>query len=182
MMAKQEKGRTPGKPKRQRIDDSMELIEMRFLSSRTEFNPAANGGKLPPALKQRITVKSGRSTDGRQVQFLYGLSLFDAGDDGVNTLNVEATIAGIFKFATTEIYSDEGLSEIGQKIGLGIIWPFWREFVHSMAGRMLLPALKVPLLNAATLRFGSGENFDPESSGREGKDSGSTKPAKRRRK
>ena len=39
----------------------------------------------------------------------------------------------------------EILSEFGNANGLYHVWPYWREYVHSVVGRLKLPAITIPM-------------------------------------
>jgi len=147
MMAKKKQTATADKPIHP-IDltplvQQAELHDLRLLES---VSVVSLTGAMPPEVTQTITVGSKQGNEGRSIMARITLLLTGANADGTEGLRVGATFGLTYNFPSLDGVGDEMTNGFCRVIGLNNAWPYWREFVQSMIGRMGLPPFHVPLL------------------------------------
>jgi hypothetical protein len=130
----------------------VQLHDLRLLNTSCSV-PAGGPPKPAPELRQSITVNSSRTTQPPAIVAQISFSLIGTDAEKHEGLRVEATFGVMYLTRTLEAISPEALAAFSQTVGVQNVWPFWREFVQSMTGRMGLPPLRMPLLSPAQLTF-----------------------------
>jgi hypothetical protein len=104
--------------------------------------------QLPKSIHQ-LTIRTtvGFSRDGADLKYLIQFHLEPA--MSVPFFHIEATYAGLFKIDDPKKISDEQAGAFGEMAVVHMIWPFFREYVHSTAARMALPSILLPLRQIA---------------------------------
>ncbi len=124
----------------------------------------SNRAVAPAAVQQHINVKS--RIDAKAKMIVYNITVgVVAGSDVDPELLIECTFELLYE---CESKISEELSvashDFGQMFGVIQIWPYWREYVQSTAGKMGLPPLLVPVMTIDEL---SKMNFSDESNSAE---------------
>jgi hypothetical protein len=130
----------------------VQLHDLRLLNTSCSV-PAAGPPKPMPELRQSITVNSSRTTQPPAIMVQISFSLVGADAEKGDGLRVEAMFGLMYLTRSPDAVSPEVLAAFSQTVGVQNVWPYWREFVQSMTGRMGLPPLRMPLLNPAQLTF-----------------------------
>ena len=130
----------------------VQLHDLRLLNTSCSV-PAAGPPKPTPELRQSITVNSSRITQPPAIMVQISFSLVGADAEKREGLHMEATFGLMYLTRSQEIIPPEVLAAFSQTVGVQNVWPYWREFVQSMTGRMALPPLRMPLLNPTQLTF-----------------------------
>jgi hypothetical protein len=131
----------------------VQLHDLRLLNTSCSL-PAAGPPKPTPELRQSITVNSSQTTQPPAILVQISFSLVGAdAEKKQESLRVEATFGLMYVTRSLGTVSPEALAAFSQTVGVQNVWPYWREFVQSMTGRMGLPPLRMPLLNPAQLTF-----------------------------
>jgi preprotein translocase subunit SecB len=110
-------------------------------------------GQLPNQAKQHFQLQLGVSDDAKSVIAIVEFKLEVSYQVTADTESA-VTIAASFmvEFAVIKPPAPKSLiTDMVPTMAIGISWPYWREFVSSMATRMGLPALPIPILDTAAL-------------------------------
>jgi hypothetical protein len=100
-----------------------------------------------PKVKQSIAVKVTLKPD--EVNTAVTITEFELSSqdqDGREGPHIEAAFYAEYTVDGLDEIAPEEVAEFLPAIALGNAWPYWREFVQSMAVRMGLPPLRVPAL------------------------------------
>ena len=143
------------------VGRTIELQDMRLIGSTTalaigQFDQTA----LPKELAQQTSVTTGRVANEPQVLYVITFTIKATNSDGVDLLVFQARFALVYRFDKLDGISEEALQEFGQTTGLFCVWPYWREFVQNMSGRMGLPPLRIPLMRPGDMQFYRGQPAD----------------------
>jgi hypothetical protein len=130
----------------------VQLHDLRLLNTSCSV-PAAGPPKPTPELRQSITVNSSRTAQPPAIVVQISFSLIGTDAEKHEGLRVEATFGLMYLTRSADAIPPEVLAAFSQTVGVQNVWPYWREFVQSMTGRMGLPPLRMPLLNPAQLAF-----------------------------
>lgn len=131
---------------------SLGLKDLRLLNA-TAKSPLATG-KLPEKVGQTTTV--GTRIEGQLVLIHIKFSLTATSDEAEDLFLIEAEYGVTFDVVPAGKFGDKDAQMLGQVNGVLIVWPYWREFVQSMTGRMSLPQLRIPLHLAGEIEFAGG--------------------------
>jgi hypothetical protein len=130
----------------------VQLHDLRLLNTSCSV-PTGGPVKPAPELRQSITVNSSRTTQPPAIMVQISFSLVGADAEKHEGLRVEATFGLMYLTQSPDAISPETLAAFSQTVGVQNVWPYWREFVQSMTGRMGLPPLRMPLLTPVQLTF-----------------------------
>jgi hypothetical protein len=163
MMAKKKQARTASKVI-QPIDltpltRQATLADLRLLESTSSV--AITGAMPPPReVTQTIVVGSKQDAEKQLIIAQLSLSLVGANADQSVGLRIEATFGLSYSFPSLDGITDEIANAFCRVLGTSHVWPYWREFVQSMIGRMGLPPFHVPLLRLDQLVKTSNQQPD----------------------
>lgn len=129
------------------------LQDVRLTESRTKLGQLREG-RLPNEATQSVNLTVGIEKEKKVIYVLAALGV-DAryqGDpkESETPLSIHATFALRYGFGETTSRDDE-ISEAVTHVASLVVWPFWREFVHSTSSRMGLPPFPVPLMNVGKM-------------------------------
>jgi preprotein translocase subunit SecB len=136
----------------------IELIDLRMLRGFCNLLVPVQP-KLPPTVTQSINIvarlgdEPNRSHTGVTVSF----SIVGNYDNGAEGLRVEATFGVLYAVDWIDEPTQQAVDLVGQSVGVNNAWPYWREFVQSMTGRMAIPPLHIPILRMDQLAFTQSE-------------------------
>jgi hypothetical protein len=142
------------------------LEDLRLATCRCRFAPQPS--PPPTDLAQKINVQTALvENNGAHLVCLITLTIADvpAGLDpkndsppeGGTILMIDAGFQITYGLKSAEGVTHEQMQDFGQINALHNVWPYWREFVQTMTGRMGLPALKIPLMRPGDLNFTKDE-------------------------
>jgi preprotein translocase subunit SecB len=137
----------------ERSTQSLQLRDLRLLSSSTFLNPGMHPKDLPKEVNQDIKVHCARVEAESSLIYMIDFTLKSNLENGEPALTVAVRFGLIYQFQTLEGIDDEAGQAFGQTTALFCIWPYWREFVQGMVARMGLPPIRIPLMRPTDLRF-----------------------------
>ncbi len=107
------------------------------------------GPQIMPETIEQLSIKTtvGFSREGGDLRYLIQFQLQPAST--VVFFHIEASYVALFKIEESQKLSDEQVGSFGEVAVVHMIWPFFREFVTSTAGRMALPNILLPLRQLA---------------------------------
>src|SRR6202140_2533778 len=130
----------------------MDFLGLRLIESASKLGDLKKN-ELPGHATQAINVAIGVREDSQTAGVNIRIKL-TVGYDGDQTRDPALTVLGSFvaDFSIIEPFSSKKMMEdfLG-KVGMLVIWPYWREYVQSMTTRMGLPAFPVPLIKLSDI-------------------------------
>lgn len=72
------------------------------------------------------------------------VSLNEKSEEPPVRASVTAVFAADYVIKSQDLVDDEGIAAFAQNVAYHI-WPYWREFIHSMSNRLRLPAAVLPM-------------------------------------
>jgi len=128
----------------------VELHGLRLVESSSKLGELRENDELPGQAMQAISLTLGLSDDQKAAKVTVRIKL-DATYDGDATKEPVLSILASFElyFDIVEAFRTPKVREaFFQRIGMLVVWPYWREFVQTMTTRMGLPAFPVPIARA----------------------------------
>ena len=108
-------------------------------------------------MESGLKVLSTRNPNGENIGVLVTMNLRgfpkeeDSSEDQAAVFQIRADFAVEYKLLSPVDFDDAQLDAFGKMNGVFNTWPYWREFVQSILCRMGLPAITLPVLQAAAL-------------------------------
>ncbi len=155
------------------LEISMVYLRDSSIKNHDDFDPLVPGQQLSGQMKIYSTkhhTKTLESEGGKSqficyfidagMRYLHSLPPDEAGNDEKilsKRLATEITATYVVEYAITdeEKLSEEAMKEFGMFNAPHNVWPFWREYLYSVSGRMSMPVSLIPMF-----RIESPENED----------------------
>jgi hypothetical protein len=134
------------------VSDRVQISDVRVLKSSTELRTTKDLDELEFVLKSKVRVDYSVNDEKTQVIVRPSFSLSGSITTEQETdpqLSIACQFLLLYEAATLADVAEENLQAFAQLNGVYIAWPYWREFVQTMVGRMGLPRLVIPVF-----RFG----------------------------
>jgi preprotein translocase subunit SecB len=130
------------------------LCDLRLLKSSSAM---AIGASIP-TLDQSIAIQIAKKDSPPTIFASLSFSIVGNYEDGREGLRVEATFGLAYQVESHENVADEHVAAFCRQVALTHAWPYWREFVQSMIGRMGLPPLHIPLMQPGQMKAALKKN------------------------
>ncbi|UCC32747.1 MAG: hypothetical protein JSU86_10770 [Phycisphaerales bacterium] len=127
-----------------RLFDVVRIVDVRLVECRAYLR---GDTPRPLLLSTRRDARGSRSPDGRQACAQVRFTLEGRPDENGKKdadLFIEATFSAMYDIPKDLEASDDALDFFAHTNGTFNLWPYWREFVQTMANRMGVPGLTVP--------------------------------------
>jgi hypothetical protein len=155
--------KTPKKPTKTRAQESsvfehLTLKNVRLIELNTQLN--VKDGKLPnkPVMESHVTVGPSQSSEPTILVdgFLKLEAHPEGGDEDSSTLIIQIHYQCVYGVVDgkAEDYSDKS-NQLAAG-GMFVMWPHFRELIHSLTGRMTIPPIVIPMFTAGPAGKGKG--------------------------
>lgn len=127
------------------VSDRVQIRHVILAETVARRQPVCAG--LPTDLSLHVRVTTEMQEQERLIQVLPRFTLVGRGTEGAAgaTLHIEALFVVQYHVPSFEGLSRANIDAFGKLNGVYNVWPYWREYVQSVAVRMGLPPLTVPV-------------------------------------
>lgn len=138
-----------------------QVIELRQISLtqttvRSRLKPEALPDK-PPTLVLDVLARGNDLAETSMVEVIATVKITGAEEAEPDPLiSIEAEYRVLYSRPENYVPTAEQLDEFAKTNGVFNVWPYWREFTHSLYGRMDLPFPPMPVFRLG----GAGEQED----------------------
>jgi len=126
-------------------------VQLRAATLETDFDPGAPPDDLEPRLRYRADYHLPDS-DPDRLDVDVGLD-FEADVAGETVMRLTVTYTVIYLLEAAAQYPADALGHFAALNGVFNAWPYWRELVQTVTGRVGLPSVLVPVFNPAVVRL-----------------------------
>lgn len=131
-----------------KVSDRVELKSVRLIASNCQQNP-----NCPPGQKACDIEKTVRFDVDKEQNIIgvFANIVLQAFGEKVERkkensfLKIDATFLLLYHIKSLEGLDDEEFRNFAELNGVYNAWPYWREFVQNITGRMELPTLTIPV-------------------------------------
>lgn len=128
------------------------LLDLRMVGCNVSFGDAnLQAGQVE--IGQTINVKSAQLPEAGDLRFLVTFELAARQQDASAHFTISESIGVMYRVTKTDGLDPDTIQKFGEFFALMHAWPYWREFVQSMCGRMGLPPITVPLMRPNDMTF-----------------------------
>lgn len=130
------------------VSDKVELTDVRLISCDCQQRPMDRDRILVFDIAQEVEVKSHSDSEESYVIASVTFHFKAFGEDADNEdecVKMDATFMLLYKATTLEGLQEENFRQFGELNAIYNAWPYWREFIQAMVGRMELPSLTIPV-------------------------------------
>ena len=130
------------------VSDRVELNSVRLIASNCQQNPTCPPGQKACDIEKtvRFDVDKGQNIIGVFVNIVlhaFGENIEQKKENSF--LKIDATFLLLYHIKSLEGLGDEDFRNFAELNGVYNAWPYWREFVQNITGRMELPTLTMPV-------------------------------------
>jgi preprotein translocase subunit SecB len=167
-VVKRGKGR-PGVSPGLQVSDRVQIKDVRLISCGCEQKPVATTGKKNYDITTSTEVQSdeNRGLVVVIVKFHFGASVGEKAEEPA--LTIDASFVLTYEVDNFDGLTQEGFKQFANLNGVYNAWPYWREFVQNMIGRMALPPLTIPVFRIVEPSSGTKTAKTKKRSGRKAK-------------
>jgi len=127
------------------VSDRVQIRDVRLISCACEQKPAATAGKKSYDIETSTDVQRNEDQGIIVVLARFHFQAFIESKFQEPVLTIDALYALAYQIDTFDGLIQEGFKQFANLNGIYNAWPYWREFVQSMIGRMSLPPLTIPV-------------------------------------
>jgi preprotein translocase subunit SecB len=130
------------------VSDRVQISDVRILKSSTEFSTIRDIDDLDLVLTSKVRVEHSVNEDKTQIMVRPSFSLRGTSSAELGTetlLSISCQFLLVYDVTTVADIPDANLQAFAQLNGVYNSWPYWREYVQNMVGRMGLPRLVIPV-------------------------------------
>jgi len=146
----------------------MEGIFLRSTKVETGFEP----DDLPQDVEMEIQYRTGmQRRQNKQnnsqpevavnVEFRFRMK-GSQGDESIQVISLDAEYLLVYLLNPNAEIEEDCFKHFAEVNGPYNAWPYWRELVHSVTGRVGLPGIVVPVFRPAAVEVKGSENVLPE--------------------
>lgn len=127
------------------VSDRVQIRDVRLMSCSCKQMPAAMSGKKSYDITSSTDVQLNEDQGFIVViaKFHFEASIGKKSQQPV--LTMDASFVLTYQIDRFEGLTEEGFEQFANLNGIYNAWPYWREFVQNMIGRMGLPPLTIPV-------------------------------------
>ncbi len=128
------------------VSQRIQILDVRLLETRAEHKPFDSDN--PGSVTTNIHVENNFNEQSKLLKVFphFSLVVSQKDDSPENVfLRIEARFSVTYSLNSSEGLLQENYNAFGERNGVYNVWPYWREFVHSITSRMGLPPLIVPV-------------------------------------
>lgn len=117
------------------------------------------GGPKPTSLSQDMSLNGSFSKEDKVWKYEAHFRVHSSKEVGNDTFEVSATYQVSFTFdRDNEKPFTKDSSEM-EKLVVRVLWPYWREFVYTITGKLGLSSLQLPMIFPEQLEFKPRRRF-----------------------
>ncbi|GAA4152423.1 hypothetical protein [Leifsonia shinshuensis] len=129
-----------------------DIADVRFLSFSGEVLSEPHEDMEDDDVRQTTQVLAGRNSDAIEVRMTITIDVREA--------RYEATAGTQFRHDDDLDIAEDVVIEFAERIGVMTVYPFLREIISDMSGRLRQPNLTIPLLRAGQLNLAAETSPD----------------------
>lgn len=135
-----------------RVSDRVQITDVRLANCDCEQKPAAAAGKKSYNITTSTEVQLDKNNGFIVViaKFHFEASVENKGQEPA--LTIGASFVLTYRIDEFDGLTQEGFDQFANLNGVYNAWPYWREFVQNMVGRMGLPPLTIPVFRIVESR------------------------------
>jgi preprotein translocase subunit SecB len=127
------------------VSDRVQLRAVRLASCHCDQKPAAVAGKKAYNITYSTKVQPNKKNSLVVVIATFHFEAFAENQPQKPALRLDASFVLAYQLDNFEGLTQEGFQHFANLNGIYNAWPYWREFVQNMVGRMGLPPLTIPV-------------------------------------
>lgn len=141
------------------VAEHVQIVDVQVLESRSRQNSFAMIQDLPSALNsiKSVAHRIEKASSLLFVEASFELRLFQQNkkrptapgeakpSDSAAMVEIDCTLLLVYRVSTPETVQEPQLKAFAEVNGIYNAYPYWREFAQSMAARMGVPGLVVPV-------------------------------------
>lgn len=129
------------------VSDRVQIRDVRLVSSGCNLKPDAVSGKKVYDITTSTKIQSdeSRGVIVVVVEFHLSASVKEEECNQQPSLTIGASFVLTYELDNFDGLTQEGFDQFANLNGVYNAWPYWREFVQNMIGRMGLPPLTIPV-------------------------------------
>jgi hypothetical protein len=130
-------------------------VALRKATVASAINPAAPPTELTLTQSHRATYKREGTSARLEVALDFHFLAVEerASESAVEAIKLEATYVLLYVVPEGQEYPDECLSAFAWLNGSYNVWPYWRELVQTVAGRVGLGSITIPVYRPKVVKL-----------------------------
>jgi preprotein translocase subunit SecB len=135
-----------------KVSDRVNLQSVKLLACNCKQKPKCPSGQKTFDMEGNSRFEVDREKNRIEVFIRFALNAFGEETERKKEnsfLNIEATFLILYSINNLADLDDAAFRSFAEMNGTYNAWPYWREFVQNITGRMELPTLTVPVFRIA---------------------------------
>lgn len=130
-----------------KLAERVQIIDVILTETKALRTPGPRNDLRDASIETDVSTVCSASDDSKVLAVMAKFQLHASRPDGAKDrfLSIEAEFVLIYTVSSTEGLTQKHFEAFADANGVFNAWPYWREYVHSMAQRMGLDALIVPV-------------------------------------
>ena len=127
------------------VSDRVQIRDIRLINCNCDQRPAASAGKKSYDIATSTDVQLDKDNGSVIVVAKFHFEASTEKQSQKPVLTIDASFVLTYHIDNFEGLTQAGFEQFANLNGIYNAWPYWREFVQNMVGRMGLPPLTIPV-------------------------------------
>lgn len=127
------------------VSGRVQIRDVRLINCKCDRKPVAMTGRKSYSIATSTDIQLDKNNGFIVVVAKFHLEAFTGKETGKPVLTIDASFVLTYQIDSFAGLTQEGFEQFANLNGIHNAWPYWREFVQNIIGRMGLPQLTMPV-------------------------------------